>query len=125
MLFRSGVEISEQTLLLRKLAFVGETLQSHYLHAFYLVAPDLLGVIVSTEVLIWVAIGGRGSLIGPVIATLIVTQASHGISSFSTSLWPLILGALFLLVVFALPDGLASLLRKVPDFLSRRRGSAS
>mgnify|MGYP005834604545 CR=1 FL=1 len=39
-----GVEISEQTLLLRKLAFVGETLQSHYLHAFYLVAPDLLGV---------------------------------------------------------------------------------
>lgn len=39
-----GVQISEQTLLLRKLAFVGETLQSHYLHAFYLVAPDLLGV---------------------------------------------------------------------------------
>ncbi|NPV47577.1 MAG: Ni/Fe hydrogenase subunit alpha [Armatimonadetes bacterium] len=39
-----GVEISEQTLLLRKLAFAGETLQSHYLHAFYLVAPDLLGV---------------------------------------------------------------------------------
>jgi len=89
------------------------------------VAPDLLGVIVSTEVLIWVAIGGRGSLIGPVIATLIVTQASHSISSFSTSLWPLILGALFLLVVFALPDGLASLLRKVPEFLARRRGSAS
>ncbi|MFZ5783611.1 MAG: branched-chain amino acid ABC transporter permease [Pseudomonadota bacterium] len=89
------------------------------------VAPDLLGVIVSTEVLIWVAIGGRGSLIGPVIATLIVTQASHGISSFSTSLWPLILGALFLLVVFALPDGLASLVRRVPAFLARRRGSAS
>lgn len=89
------------------------------------VAPDLLGVIVSTEVLIWVAIGGRGSLIGPVIATLIVTQASHSISSFSTSLWPLILGALFLLVVFGLPDGLASLLRKVPEFLARRRGSAS
>jgi len=39
-----GVEISDQTLLLRKLTFAGETLQSHYLHAFYLVAPDLLGV---------------------------------------------------------------------------------
>ncbi len=39
-----GVEISEQTLLLRQLAFAGETLQSHYLHVFYLVAPDLLGV---------------------------------------------------------------------------------
>lgn len=39
-----GVDISEQTLLLRKLAFAGEMLESHYLHAFYLVAPDLLGV---------------------------------------------------------------------------------
>lgn len=39
-----GVEVSEQTLLLRKLAFAGEILESHYLHALYLVAPDLLGV---------------------------------------------------------------------------------
>ena len=39
-----GIEISEQTLLMRKLAFCGETLQSHVLHVFYLVAPDLLGV---------------------------------------------------------------------------------
>lgn len=39
-----GVQITDRTLLLRKLAFAGETLQSHYLHAFYLVAPDLLGV---------------------------------------------------------------------------------
>jgi len=39
-----GVEISEQMRLLRQLAFAGETLQSHYLHVFYLVAPDLLGV---------------------------------------------------------------------------------
>lgn len=39
-----GIEVSEQTLLMRKLAFHGETLQSHVLHVFYLVAPDLLGV---------------------------------------------------------------------------------
>lgn len=39
-----GVEISEQTRLLRQLVFAGETLESHYLHVFYLVAPDLLGV---------------------------------------------------------------------------------
>jgi coenzyme F420-reducing hydrogenase alpha subunit len=37
------IEISEQTLLMRKIAFFGETLQSHVLHVFYLVAPDLLG----------------------------------------------------------------------------------
>ena len=39
-----GVQPSEQTHLLRKLALMGETLQSHYLHVYFLVAPDLLGV---------------------------------------------------------------------------------
>jgi len=75
------------------------------------VAPDLLGVLLSTEVMVWVAIGGRGTLIGPLLATILVTQAGHTVSSYSTSLWPLILGALFVLVVFAIPDGLAALVR--------------
>ncbi len=39
-----GVEPSEQTVLLRKLNFHGEMLDSHILHAYMLVAPDLLGV---------------------------------------------------------------------------------
>lgn len=85
------------------------------------VAPDLLGVLMSTEVIIWVAIGGRGTLIGPLLATLLVTQLSHSVSSYSASLWPLILGALFLLVVFGLPDGLASLVRRGQEAWSRVR----
>lgn len=39
-----GVELSEQTLLLRKLMLDGEYLQSHILHVLFLVAPDLLKV---------------------------------------------------------------------------------
>jgi coenzyme F420-reducing hydrogenase alpha subunit len=39
-----GVELSEQAILLRKLLFHGEILDSHVLHTYYLVAPDLLGV---------------------------------------------------------------------------------
>ena len=39
-----GITISEQTLLLRKLALHGQNLQSHVLHACYLVLPDLMGV---------------------------------------------------------------------------------
>jgi ABC-type branched-subunit amino acid transport system permease subunit len=89
------------------------------------VAPDLLGVLVSTEVMIWVAIGGRGSLIGPVLSTLVVTQASHAVSSYSTSLWPLILGALFLVVVFVLPDGFLSLFSRLEAALSRVRRRAA
>jgi sulfhydrogenase subunit alpha len=39
-----GVEPSEQTVLLRKLIFHGEIIDSHVLHTYYLVAPDFLGV---------------------------------------------------------------------------------
>ncbi len=39
-----GVEPSEQTVLLRKLNFHGEMIDSHVLHTYYLVAPDFLGV---------------------------------------------------------------------------------
>ena len=39
-----GVEVSEQTKLLRKLSFNGEILDSHILHVYMLVAPDFLGV---------------------------------------------------------------------------------
>ncbi len=39
-----GVELSEQTVLLRKLIFFGEMLDSHVLHTYMLVAPDLLNV---------------------------------------------------------------------------------
>ena len=39
-----GVEPSEQTVLLRKLLFHGEMIDSHVLHTYYLVAPDFLGV---------------------------------------------------------------------------------
>jgi coenzyme F420-reducing hydrogenase alpha subunit len=39
-----GIEPTEQTVMLRKLNFYGEILDSHILHAYMLVAPDLLGV---------------------------------------------------------------------------------
>ena len=38
-----GLEVSEQTVLLRKLLIHGATLQSNVLHAYFLAAPDLLG----------------------------------------------------------------------------------
>ncbi|NLO73249.1 MAG: Ni/Fe hydrogenase subunit alpha, partial [candidate division WS1 bacterium] len=38
-----GVQVSQQTELLRRIAHAGETLQSHLLHVYFLAAPDLLG----------------------------------------------------------------------------------
>lgn len=77
------------------------------------IAPDVFAPILSTEVLVLVAIGGRGSLIGPVIAAVLIHHVSLTVSSYSTSLWPLMLGGLFLVLVFALPDGIGGLLRRI------------
>lgn len=76
------------------------------------VAPDMFAPMLSTEVLVWVAIGGRGSLLGPAAAAVLVHHLSLTVSSYSTSLWPLMLGALFLVLVFALPGGISGLLRR-------------
>jgi branched-chain amino acid transport system permease protein len=75
------------------------------------VAPDLFSILLSTEVILWVAVGGRGTLVGPVIAAVIFTRIQQEVSSYSTELWPLILGGLFLVSVLCLPQGIAGLLR--------------
>jgi branched-chain amino acid transport system permease protein len=70
------------------------------------VAPDSIGLLLSTQAVVWVAIGGRGTLVGPVMATLLVIGLEQKVSSFDTKLWPLIIGALFILTVFVFPDGI-------------------
>jgi ABC-type branched-subunit amino acid transport system permease subunit len=75
------------------------------------VAPDLFSVVLSTEAIAWVAVGGRGTLIGPVVATLLISRLQLELSSWTSSLWPILIGTLFILQVVFLPDGLASLRR--------------
>ena len=75
-----------------------------------LVAPDLSGLLLSTEVIVWVAVGGRGTLLGPVLGAILpIQRAQQTISSFNPSLWPLLLGCVFVIIVFVLPDGILSI----------------
>jgi branched-chain amino acid transport system permease protein len=70
------------------------------------VAPDVFSPLLATEVILWVAIGGRGTTGGPVIAAIVLTLLKQTVSSYSTDGWPLILGALFLGCVLFMPNGL-------------------
>ncbi|CAG4913377.1 branched-chain amino acid ABC transporter permease [Paraburkholderia gardini] len=70
------------------------------------VAPDVFSPLLATEVILWVAIGGRGTTGGPVIAAIVLTLLKQMVSSYSTDGWPLILGALFLACVLFMPNGL-------------------
>ncbi len=87
------------------------------------ISPALIGVVPSIEMIIWVAVGGRASLAGAVLGTLIVNFGKDWISSAMPDLWLIVMGLLFILVVTALPGGLtglgASLRRPVPNFRFR------
>jgi ABC-type branched-subunit amino acid transport system permease subunit len=70
------------------------------------VAPDVFSPLLATEVILWVAIGGRGRIGGPVVAAVVLTLLKQAVSSYSTDGWPLMLGALFLACVLYMPSGL-------------------
>ena len=68
--------------------------------------PEVVGLTLSTNVIIWVALGGRGVLVGGVIGALIVAFLSSYLSGNVGHLWLLALGVLLLLVVLFRPSGL-------------------
>ncbi|MEK6383390.1 MAG: branched-chain amino acid ABC transporter permease [Paraburkholderia tropica] len=70
------------------------------------VAPDVFSPVLATEVILWVAIGGRGRIGGPVVAAVVLTLLRQTVSSYTTDGWPLILGGLFLACVLFMPNGL-------------------
>jgi urea transport system permease protein len=65
-----------------------------------------LSVPFSIEAVVWVAVGGRGNLLGAVVGAILVGFSMSFISSAFPDYWQLILGALFVLVVLFLPRGL-------------------
>ncbi len=70
------------------------------------VAPELAGFVFGTEVVIWVALGGRGTLLGPVIGAVLIDLTSAYLSGSLPFLWKLLLGGAFIVVIVALPQGL-------------------
>jgi ABC-type branched-subunit amino acid transport system permease subunit len=85
------------------------------------VAPDLSGLFLSTEVIVWVAVGGRGTLIGSFVGAFVVIRLQEVVSSYSTKLWPLLIGLFFVAMVFLFPDGLLQLIGRLRDVLARAK----
>ena len=71
-----------------------------------IITPRAMDIAFSIEMVIWVAVGGRGSLIGAVIGTLLVNFAKSLLSEQFPAFWLFLQGALFLAVVTVLPDGI-------------------
>ena len=76
-----------------------------------IITPKSMDIGFSIEMVIWVAVGGRGTLIGAIIGTLIVNFAKTLLSEQYPEYWLFFQGALFLLVVTVLPEGILGWLR--------------
>lgn len=66
----------------------------------------------SIEAAIWVALGGRGTLIGPVLGAGLVNGAKSYFTMAVPEYWQLFLGLIFILVTLFLPRGVIGLLRR-------------
>lgn len=73
------------------------------------ISPVYLAVAFGTQVVIWVAIGGRGTLIGPLVAAILLGQVQNAAEKVTQD-WQLVVGVLLLVVVLFVPNGLMSLL---------------
>ncbi|MCK8785020.1 urea ABC transporter permease subunit UrtC [Roseomonas sp. NAR14] len=65
----------------------------------------------SIEAVIWVAVGGRGTLVGAVLGAFSVNALKTWLTSFAPDLWLFVLGGLFVAVTLFLPAGLVGLFR--------------
>ncbi len=76
-----------------------------------IITPSFMQVAFSIEMVIWVAVGGRATLIGAIIGTLLVRLAQTFLSESFPEVWLFFQGALFLVVVTVLPDGIVGWIR--------------
>lgn len=85
---------------------------------FGFVSPPLVGFALSTEVLIWVAVGGREVLLAAVAGAMLVRWGENLLSDRLGQYWLLAMGMLFILVVIVAPRGLFG---RLLDLSPRRR----
>ena len=78
-----------------------------------IINPSEMSVANSIEMVIWVATGGRGTLIGPIVGAGVVNGLKTWFTSVLPQYWLFVLGAIFVLVTLFLPKGIAGLVRKL------------
>jgi len=77
-----------------------------------IINPSEMSPAASIEMAIWAAVGGRGTLIGPILGAFFVNGAKSWFTVAFPEFWLYFLGALFIAVTLFLPDGLTGLLRR-------------
>lgn len=76
-----------------------------------IISPSSMGVVPSIEMVIWVALGGRGTLIGAIVGALVVSYGRSYFSETYPNIWQYFLGLLFIGSVLLFPKGIVGALQ--------------
>ena len=80
-----------------------------------IINPSEMSTANSIEIAIWVAVGGRGTLIGPIVGAFVVNLAKSWFTVSFPEYWLFFLGLLFIVVTLMLPRGLVGLLKTLRE----------
>jgi ABC-type branched-subunit amino acid transport system permease subunit len=71
-----------------------------------IVSPSAVGVGASTLVLLWVVLGGRGTLIGPIVGAILLPYLTATLSGSLLDTWLVVVGVILVAVILVLPSGI-------------------
>lgn len=82
--------------------------------------PSMIGVVLSTQIVLYCLFGGIGTLAGPILGVIVIEGFSYVFSQEYPKIWPILLGLLLLLVILLRPSGVISFVvterERVGDF---------
>ena len=90
-----------------------------------IINPSEMSPASSIEIAIWVAVGGRGTLVGPVLGAVLVNGAKSWFTMAFPEVWPFFLGALFVAVTLFLPEGVLGAVHRITERRARRVAEAA
>ena len=87
------------------------------------ITPSQMTISFSITMIIWVAIGGRGTIIGAVIGTFFINMCEYNLSSGSlASIWQYIIGAIFCITIIFFKGGIVGLVtEQLPALIHRKK----
>ncbi len=90
-----------------------------------IINPGEMSAANSIEIAVWAAVGGRATLIGPIVGAFIVNGAKSWLTVTAPEFWLYFLGALFIAVTLFLPNGVVGLVKKLRFGMDKKNNGKS
>ena len=92
-----------------------------YVHRTSFVSPQIFGFALATNVVLWTLVGGRGTIVGPVIGAMAINFATATLADVWLQYWTLATGVIFVGVAVVMPRGLIPSVHRLAGMPARRR----